>query len=214
MKFCLLLYGLLACPSQASEITNSVGAFAKNDFSGWEEKSFSGHTTYEPVKDVASDRILVQAQTRGAASGLFRKIEIDLTKTPMLNWSWKIEKPYAGIDENTRDGDDFPVRVYMVAERGLPGLSMRAINHVWASKNQVGTSWTNPFTTQARMIAVDSGSENPGKWVRHRRNARDDLKAAFRDDFTEAHAVVVMTDGDNSGMEARTWYGDIPFSGR
>jgi hypothetical protein len=32
--------------------------------------------------------------------------------------------------------------------------------------------------------------------------------------FTETHAVAVMTDGGNSGMQVRAWYGDISFSGR
>jgi Protein of unknown function (DUF3047) len=62
------------------------------------------------------------------------------------------------------------------------------------------------------MAAVDSGGVNAGKWMSHRRNVREELKAAFAEDFTEAHAVAVMTDGDNSGQEARAWYGDIYFS--
>jgi hypothetical protein len=44
------------------------------------------------------------------------------------------------IDENSKAGDDFSVRVYVVLERGLLGFSMRALTYVWASKNPVGTS--------------------------------------------------------------------------
>ncbi|MES2536605.1 MAG: DUF3047 domain-containing protein [Pseudomonadota bacterium] len=214
MKFLLFLCGLLACSSHASEVDNVVGAFSKNDFSGWDEKSFKGHTAYELVKDVDLDKIVVRAHTQGAASGRFRKVKIDLTKTPVMNWSWKIDRPYAGIDENTRGGDDFPVRVYVVVERGLLGLSTRAINYVWASKNPVGASWANPFAAQARMVAVDSGGAGAGRWVKHSRNVREDLKAAFGGDFTEINVVAIMTDGDNSGLEARAWYGDISFSNK
>jgi hypothetical protein len=198
--------------SFASANAMHVGAFASGDFSGWSEKSFKGHTQYDLVKNQELNKMVVLAQTQGAASGRFKKITVDLTKTPIMHWSWKIEKPYTGIDENTKDGDDFPVRVYVVVERGFLGLSTKALNYVWASKNPVGASWANPFTSQARMLAVNSGTADAGKWVSHKRNVREDLKAAFGEDFTEIHAIAIMTDGDNSGQQARSWYGDIFFS--
>jgi hypothetical protein len=42
----------------------------------------------------------------------------------------------------------------------------------------------------------------------------EDLKAAIGEDFSEFHAVTITTGGDNSGQQARAWYGDISFSDR
>lgn len=204
---------LFAVPA-ASAQTIVAGDFSSGNLGGWDAKSFTGHTVYQLIKDAASGKTVLQAETRGAASGRFRKIRIDLTKTPFLNWSWKIDKPYRDLDENTRGGDDFPVRVYVVAERGVFGLSTRALNYVWAANKAVGSTWPNPFTSQAMMLAVDQGVARAGQWVSHKRNVRDDLKAAFGEDFTRIDAVAVMTDGDNSGQEARAWYGDISFTDR
>lgn len=212
MKFWLSLLGLLMIMPSVSAETITVGAFSANDFAGWTEKSFKGHTDYALVNDVEVGKTVIQAQTKGAASGRFKKITVDLLKTPMLNWSWKIEKPYIGIDENTKAGDDFPVRVYVVVDRGPFGISTHAINYVWASKNPVGASWFNPFTDQARMVAVNSGTTDAGKWVTQKRNVRQDLKLAFGEDVTEIHVVAIMTDGDNSGQQVRAWYGDISFT--
>ena len=200
---------LVGAPAIAAGIV--VGAFSSGDLNGWEEKAFKGHTRY--ALTMVDGRTVLEAQTDGAASGRFRKIHIDLTKTPMLEWSWKIEAPYAGIDENTRRGDDFPVRLYVVIERGVFGLSSLALNYVWAAQNPVGMRWPNPFTKQAMMLAVDSGAEKSGQWVQHRRNVREDLRAAFGEDITVIDAVAVMTDGDNSGRIGHAWYGDIVFSG-
>lgn len=213
-KIGLFLIGLFTVLSPALAQTIPVGAFSARDFSGWTEKSFKGRTSYEFVTDPEIGSAVVQAQTKGEASGLFKKVRINLVATPFLNWSWKIEKPYAGIDENTKAGDDFPVRVYVVVERGFLGLSTKALNYVWASKSPVGASWPNPFTSQTRMLAVNSGAPNAGKWISHKRNVRDDLKAAYGEDFTEIHAVAIMTDGDNSGQDALSWYGDISFSSK
>lgn len=196
-------------PVPAAELR--VGAFSAGDLSGWEEKSFKGHTRYALVTE--DGRTVLGAETDGAASGRFRKIHVDLTKTPVLAWSWKIAAPYAGIPENEKRGDDFPVRLYVVVERGVFGLSSLALNYVWAAQNPVGMRWPNPFTKQAVMLAVDSGAARAGQWVMHRRNVREDLRAAFGEDITAIDAVAVMTDGDNSGSHGRAWYGDITFSG-
>ncbi len=207
-----LLYAaaLLLHTLPAAAETVQVGMFSAGDLAGWEDKSFKGQTRYELVPGPSGT--VLQASTDGMASGRFRKIRVDLAKTPVLNWSWKIAAPYRDIDESTKAGDDFPVRVYVVVERGLLGLRTRALNYVWASGKPVGARWPNPFTSQAMMLAVDSGAAKAGAWVSHKRNVRDDLRAAFGDDVTEIHAVAVMTDGDNGGRSARAWYGDIFFT--
>jgi hypothetical protein len=206
---CLATLLLHTLPAAAGTV--HAGVFSAGDLAGWEDKSFKGQTRYELVPGPSAT--VLQASTDGMASGLFRKIKVDLVKTPVLNWSWKIEAPYRDIDESTKAGDDFPVRVYVVVERGLLGLRTRAMNYVWASAKPAGTRWPNPFTSQAMMMAVDSGAAKAGAWVSHKRNVREDLRAAFGDDVTEIDAVAVMTDGDNGGRRARAWYGDIFFTG-
>jgi hypothetical protein len=62
------------------------------------------------------------------------------------------------------------------------------------------------------MLAVDSGDAGAGAWVSHKRNVREDLRAAFGEDVTRIDGVALMTDGDNGGRRARAWYGDIYFS--
>jgi len=102
--------------------------------------------------------------------------------------------------------------VYVIAQRGVFGLSTRALNYVWAGAKPVGQSWPNPYTANAWMIAADSGGADAGRWVTHKRNVRADLRAAFGDGIDRIDAVAIMTDGDDSGSEARAWYGDIFFS--
>lgn len=104
------------------------------------------------------------------------------------------------------------MRIYVVVERGPFGVATLALNYVWASKNPVGTSWSDPFAAQASMLALDIGAADAGKRVSHKRNVREALKVVFGEDFTEFHAVAIMTDGDNSRQQARAWYGDISFS--
>lgn len=210
----ILGVGAVGCwPTHAAERV-VVGAFSAGDFSGWDENSFKQHTSYQLRRDAQNGEMVLQAEAHGTASGQVKKIRIDLTKTPVLNWSWKIEQPYVGLNEESKGGDDFPVRVYVIAQRGLFGLATRAVNYVWASTKAVGQHWPNPYTAQAQMMALDSGSAGAGQWVMHKRNVRTDLQALFGIDITQIDAVALMTDGDNSGSNARASYGDIFFTER
>lgn len=105
--------------AQSAKGDIAVGAFSRGSLSGWQSRSFKGETVYEIVEDADLGSTVLSATTNGAASGRYRKMKIDLVKTPFLNWSWKVMNVYPGIDETAKSGDDFPARIYVVAERGL-----------------------------------------------------------------------------------------------
>lgn len=189
-----------------------IGEFSKASLVGWEQKSFKGETKYEFVYDSAKKMTVLQATSSSAASGRIRKIVIDLTKTPYLNWSWKVSDPLIGLDENTKAGDDFSARIYVVVERGIMGMSSLSANYVWASRREVGSVWPSPFTKHVQLMALNSGSVGLNTWVAHKRNIRSDLSVLFGEDFTSIDAVALMTDTDNSGLKAHAYYGDIWFS--
>ncbi|RWM19451.1 DUF3047 domain-containing protein [Mesorhizobium sp.] len=192
----------------------AIGTFSRGSLSNWQSRSFKGETAYEIVRDLDLGATVLAATANGAASGRYRRIRIDLVKTPFLNWSWKVMNVFAGIDETVKSGDDFPARIYVAVERGLLGARSLALNYVWASQHALGSDWPSPYTSQVRLIASDSGSQGIGAWVQHKRNLREDLKKAFNEDITEIDAVAVMTDTDDHKGHAQTFYGDIWFSSK
>ena len=203
---------LLANGTHAADQSIAVGQFSKASLAGWERKAFKGETDYALVYDAAKKATVLQAVSSAAASGRFRKIAIDLTKTPFLNWSWKVSDPLVGNDENAKSGDDFSARLYVVAERGIMGMTSLSVNYVWASRHPAGSSWPSPFTGRVRLLAINSGSAGLNSWIAHKRNVRDDLRNQFGEDITSIDAVALMTDTDNSGGRARAYYGDIWFT--
>ncbi|MBX2885689.1 MAG: DUF3047 domain-containing protein [Granulosicoccus sp.] len=176
----------------------------------WQERSFSGNTRYEMVNKQGVE--VLKAHTQGNASILFRELPVDVSKTPLLNWTWMVDRTYGGIEEQSRAGDDFPARLYVVAQTGFLPWETSAINYVWASNAEVGEAWANPFTDQAIMIAVESGDSCVGKWKSHTRNVADDFKQHFGKDIDQLAGYAVMVDGDNAGLEATAWFGRIEFS--
>lgn len=206
----LLILLILPAPPLAAGGRIVVAAFSSGDLQGWQEEEFSGETRYTLVSD--DGRRVLAAESRGTASGLYRTLRVDLHKTPYLHWSWKVANTLDGVNERSREGDDYPARVYVVFSGGLFFWRTRAINYVWSSNQPEGAEWPNAYADNARMIAVRSGDRQVGRWVTERRNVLEDYRRLFGEDIRYADAVAIMTDTDNSGQAARAFYGDIYFS--
>jgi hypothetical protein len=205
----LALAFLLFALSAVSE-SLVLGNFSGGDLSGWKPKVFQGKTTYSLVTD--GDRRVLKAESDKAASGLFKEVELDPRKYPVLRWSWKIERTIPNGNEKTKEGDDYAARVYVVFPRTL-FWKTKAINYIWANRLPKGESLPNAFTSNAMMVAVESGEGNAGTWVAEERNLYEDYRLLFGEDPPEIGAVALMTDTDNTGGKAVAYYGDITLGG-
>jgi hypothetical protein len=210
MKTIRLIPLLLPLALVAADAVVPVALFSRGDLEGWQEESFAGETDYSLFNE--NNLTSLRAVSNGTASGRYKKVRIDLKETPVLHWRWRVENILEGVDEQRKSGDDYPARVYVVFSGGLFFWRTRAINYVWSSNQPVGTSWSNAFTGNAKMVAVESGSEKLGQWVGEKRNIAEDYRRLFGGEPGTVDAVAIMTDTDNSGQSATAWYGDIWFA--
>jgi len=203
------------------------GARAPN---GWEPLTFKkvpGHTQYEIVMD--GDTAVVQATSKAAASGLTRKISIDLQEYPLLQWRWKVSNLIKNSDIYSKDGDDYAARLYITfqydpkkvgfwkrskykaAQLLFGEIPIAAINYIWETKAPIETMVDNAYTDFVKMIVVESGKEKVGLWVKEERNLYEDYKKAFGEAPPLVNGIAIMTDTDNTGERAIAYYGDIVF---
>ena len=209
-KFFPVALMLFVAATVAADTTRVIGDFAAGTLTGWTEKEFSGKTAYRLTQ--LDGNTVLAAASNASASGFYRKINVDLTRTPYLNWSWRVDDILNGVDETTRGGDDYPARVYVIFSRGWFFWQTYALNYVWSSNQPAGTTWPNAYTSHAVMLAVQSGKERTGTWVTNKRNVREDIKHYMGMDVSDIEAVAIMTDTDNSGQHVTAYYGDIWFS--
>lgn len=196
----------------AAPLTVTVGNFASGDKSGWEEQEFKGKVNYSVVK-VGNGAHALEARSSGTASGLHKKVSVDLEKTPYINWTWRVTNTLKGVDETTKKGDDYPARIYVILSGGLLFWKTQALNYVWSSTERpTDASWPNAYTSSVVMLAVDSGNSKAGTWVTHKRNLREDLKRQLGKDVKHVDAIAVMSDTDNSGQSTTAYYGNIFMS--
>jgi hypothetical protein len=204
----LLFCGFWSVATLAVALQLTVGNFRAGELGGWKTKSFHGMTRYRLVTQ--DGRQVLEAESKGSASGLVREMRVDLEKWPYLNWSWRVKDVLTGIDERTKAGDDYPARVYVIVSGGIAFWRTRTLVYVWSSRQPAGSTWENAFTGNARVMALRSGPATG--WETEQRDVRADFKKCFDDDITFIDAVAIMTDTDNSQQEATAWYGDIFFS--
>jgi len=199
----------MAMAAPAAE--HAIGMFVPGALADWEHKSFKGKTQYRLVGHGATRAL--EATCDGTASAIARRISVDLSKTPILRWQWRVDHVYAGLDGTTKGGDDYAARVYVIHDGGLMAWRTRAINYVWANSQPRGHHWPNAFTDKAMMVAVQAGPPaDATHWVSESRNVHEDFKRYNGLDLYNVDGVALMTDCDNSGQKGRAYYRDIRFT--
>jgi hypothetical protein len=217
--FFFLLFAVLSNIA-SSDARINIAQFESENIEAWQSKAFAGETQYRIV--VQNDRKFLQAVSEGSASGIAKKITVDLIETPYLNWSWRISNSLMGMDETSKQGDDYAARLYVVIDGGWQIWKTKALNYVWSSNQKQGESWDNAFAkSNAKMLAVKGRSAAVNVWFVEKRNVYQDLIKQFGDKgsaeknrvaYRYIDAVAIMTDTDNSLSSATAYYGDIFFS--
>ncbi len=197
----------------------------------WEPLTFKkikAHTVYGMVED--QGRTVIKAHSQASASGLIRKIAIDVKKYPMVQWRWKITQVNEKTDVTQKSGDDYPARVYVafVYDPEKAGIWEKArfktarliygeyppatvVTYIWANRVPKETRVPNPYVKEVMMIAVQSGKDKAGTWVTEERNIYQDYLDSFGHPPPMTSGVAIMTDTDNTGQTSTAFYGDIFF---
>ncbi|MCF7970188.1 MAG: DUF3047 domain-containing protein [Methylococcaceae bacterium] len=207
----LLLLALIHPALQAQEITIPISDFSNLQLNDWQQKSFKGETQYQIVS--IDKQTVLQAQSTATASSLYKEMRIDLHKTPYLNWSWRIDKKLVINNEQSKQGDDFAARIYLISENKWFFWKSKAINYVWANSSPKNTIWPNPFAGKnVMMLAVRSGDDAIQQWHTEKRNVLEDLNKIFGEDIRYIDAIAIMSDTDNSSGSAHSYYANLYFS--
>ena len=207
----ILIITLFITTNLKSEILK-VFDFTEEEFSQLKKRKVKGETSWKLGSNEEGNYI--RAEAEGVGSGLGKEVLIDLSKTPVINITWKIEKDLSGIIENSKKGHDFAARVFVVKKTGSTALSNRAINYVFSSNNNVGETWRSPYTKKSIDYVLATTLKNDNEWITVKSNVKEDFKKLHDLDISELNGVAIMTDTDNSKLKAVAYYQNIFFSSK
>jgi hypothetical protein len=184
------------------------------------------HTQFALVED--GGRTVLAARASASSSGLVRRVRADPRRFPLLAWRWKVTNLPLKGDIETKAGDDFAVRVYLVFDLDPATLSIgermqlalaraiwgeqvpaAALCYVWDVRAPVGSIVPNAYTDRVRMVVADSGSAQLGRWLSHETDLAADFRRAFGIEPPAVSAVIVSADTDNTGETTESYFGDI-----
>lgn len=182
-------------------------------------------TRYQLVEDGGS--VVLRADAQASMSGLAHSFNPPVNAA-RLHWRWRIAAVPVKADLNTRAGDDYAARVYVLFDYPRERLSLldrtrlalaeaiygqplptAALNYVWDNRAPVGTVRPNAYTDRARMLVLESGNARAGQWVEESRDLAADFRAAFGDAPPPIAGIAIATDSDNTGETLTAWYGDL-----
>lgn len=228
----LIISWILACSLLVhSLVWTHEGTLFREDFSnldGWKEVFFPKiptHTTYW-VQSEEGESFLV-ARSDSSASLLVYRDTFDVYEFPRVRWRWKIENVYQKGDATRKDGDDYPIRIYIAFQYdpARAGIFQRAqynavkllygeyppdssLNYVWSSSEHVQRVIPSPYTDRSRMILIEQGDGNAGKWITEEVNILEDYQEAFGMPPPHRATIGIMNDSDDTG-ESSTSYVDF-----
>ena len=184
--------------------------FTEDEFKKLKVKKVKGKTTWSLGFNKNGN--FIKAEAEGKGSGLGKEVEINLSKTPFINITWKVEKDLSGIIENSKKGHDYAARVFVIKKTGSTALSNRVINYVFSSNNSIGDNWSSPYTKKSIDYVLSTTKDNLDTWVTVKANVKKHFKKLHGLNVDELSGVAIMTDTDNSKLKAIAYYQNIYFS--
>jgi len=170
----------------------------------WESQTFGSATEYKTLTD-ASQGIVIKAESHKSASGYTYQQEINLNKTPVLQWQWAVEQFPEAAASVEMPTQDFALRV-VVSRKGLFS-GKKAIHYVWSDSQPVDTSWD--IDGNNKVLVASNGQQGVRNWQTVFRHIQSDWQTLFNERIEDIHSIMIMTDSDQTQGRAVGYYGDM-----
>ena len=86
------------------------------------------------------------------------------------------------------------------------------MNYVFSSNNDINTHHPSPFTKKSIYYVLSTTKEDLNEWVTVKVNVRDHFKKFHDLDLDDINGIAIMSDTDNSKLNAIAYYQNIYFS--
>ena len=180
------------------------------------------HSAYS-IENTAQNHVL-KAESSASASALVYRDSFNVYEYAKVKWRWKVKNIYAKGDARSKEGDDYPLRVYIMFEfdpdkagvgerikysfiRSLYGEypPHSSLSYVWASKDDPEKFVVSPYTDKAMMVLLEKGPARIGQWADEEIDILADYQKAFNAQPPARARIAVMNDSDNTGESSVSW---------
>ena len=224
----------LTCIFPVGEATaqqNSIVLFAITEnneevlFNEWEhilpgkQKAYTNYSVGEN-----NNEYFLKARSGGAGSLLEKKVEsIDISKFPIMEWSWMVSQLPDVEWEEKSSQDDFAIRIELIFDykgskynpfnifrKGFITTFFRGdmpeaiLSYVWANGVPVNRSYINPTNKRMIIIPVESGPGMQDIWIEEERNIKNDFDELVGKNRLAIKKIRIRCDTENSLTSAES----------
>jgi hypothetical protein len=214
--------------SDVSRTAWATSALPDGGGSPWTHQTFPGKRASSYRYERKDGRDALMAHAVSSASMLRQKVRIEPEYLGQLRFSWMVPTLIEAADLAHRDGDDSPVRIVLAFAGDRAGFSAKdaalselselltgeplpyaTLMYVWSNRRTPETVIHNPRTSRIRKMVMETGAGRLNQWLDYERDVRTDYIKAFGEPPGALLAIGIMTDTDNTGSQAQSWYGPL-----
>jgi len=174
-------------------------------------ETIGGHPVYDFAVVEIDGRRALRMRSQGEHSTIAKEIQVDLTSTPWLEWTWKVVALPEGADLTQRATSDAAAHVFVVWPRRPAVLRSRLIGYIWDASLPIGSIHKSQKTGTVTFIVVRSGKAQLGQWLTERRNVREDYRMAFGDEPENPPVIALSIDTNDTKSSSEAFIGPIRF---
>jgi hypothetical protein len=139
------------------------------------------------------------------------KGKVNLTETPILEWTWKAVVLPTNADCRKKALDDQAAQLYVVWPRFPEAVRSQIIGYIWDTTAPVGTIVKSEKTGTVTYVVVRSGAADLGKWLTERRNVAEDYRKIYGGAPDNPGMISLAIDSDDTSSAAESFFGSILF---
>lgn len=161
---------------------------------GWEVRTVPGTTVTEFTADPtgADGAGVLRMEADNASATFATQLEtVDLERTPILRWRWRVLEFPRGADGRVDARDDQAIGIY-VSHGGL--LGQRSIAYRWETDTPVGSEGRASYAAgvvTVHWFALRNRADGTGEWRIEERNVAADFRRIFG--FVPDDPIIAVT---------------------
>ncbi|MFO7908123.1 MAG: DUF3047 domain-containing protein [Planctomycetota bacterium] len=169
----------------------------------------AGQPEFTVEKDDDQGMVLRLHAQGNESDGIYRSVNVDLAKTPFINFSWKVKTHPKGRIGTNRDDQAVQVQLNF----GRHGFRRRVLSYGFDAKARVGQWYDDSsFVAVNRVLVLNSGKEKLGEWLSHSRNVVEDYRNSYRGNPPRLKNISIFCDSNDSHSESLSYCTEITFS--
>ena len=179
---------------------------------GWRKyETMGGHPAYdfEVVQDGGHKAL--RLRSHDDHSTIARDLAVDLARTPVLEWTWRIRALPTGGDVRQRATSDLSAHLFVVWPRAPALLRSRLIGYGWDATAPAGTIVQSRKTRTVTFVLLHSGTEGLDRWITERRNVVADYRRIYGEAPENPGALALSIDTNDTRSAAEGLIGSIRF---